>query len=85
MLDTKTVLMIELFCTLLILAFVAISHRQTKVLAEIYNGNNIKTEDYTLFMPLTSSQMEVFDSTYFDSVDQNHRSRGLQVIDWISK
>ena len=61
MLDTKTVLMIELFCTLLILAFIAISHRQTRVLANIYNGNNIKTEDYTLFLPLTSSQMDVFD------------------------
>ena len=61
MLDTKTVLMIELFCTLLILAFIAISHRQTRVLADIYNGNNIKTEDYTLFLPLSSAQMDVFD------------------------
>lgn len=53
MLDTKTILMIELFCTLLVLAFIVISHNQTKILADIYSGNNIKAEDYTMFLPLT--------------------------------
>jgi hypothetical protein len=69
MTDTKTVLMIELFCTLLVIAFVVISHNQTKVLADIYNGNNIKTEDYTMFIPISRSMMEVFDRQYYDKND----------------
>ena len=52
MVDTKLVIMIELFCTFLIICFVLFAKQQTKILAGMYNRNNVKPNDYTMFIKL---------------------------------
>ena len=45
--------MIELFCTFMIVGFVIAAKRQTKALARLYDRNNVKPSDYTMFLPFT--------------------------------
>jgi len=67
--------MIELFCTFLILSFIIIAKRQTKVLARLYDRNNVGSNDYTMFLRFTNEQRDEFEKNIYDRTRQDS-SRG---------
>lgn len=76
------VIMIELFCTLLVVSFVWFAKQQTKMLAGMYNRNNVKPNDYTMFISLSSSQIKEFDEKIYDR-NKDNSSRGIQLVAWL--
>ena len=74
--DIKLVIMIELFCTFLVLSFVLFAKQQTKLLAGMYNRNNVKPNDYTMFIRLQQAQIKEFDDKIYDKY-KDASSRGI--------
>ena len=57
--------MIEILSVFIILGFVALAIHMTKYMAKEYHQNNIKPNDYTLFLKLEESQVQEFDKKFF--------------------
>ena len=74
--DIQTIVMLELFSTFLIFAFVLLAKRQTQKLALLYNRNNVKPNDYTMYIQFSESQIREFDQKILDKQKRNS-SRGI--------
>lgn len=77
------IVMIEVLSVFIILGFVALAVHMTKYMAKEYHQNNIKANDYTLFLKLERAQIEEFDEKFFSRNIQDI-SRGAQLTKWIT-
>jgi hypothetical protein len=75
--------MIEVLSVCLILGFVVLAVHMTKYLAKEYHQNNIKPNDYTLYLKLEEAQIREFDTKFFSRNIQDI-SRGAQLTKWIT-
>lgn len=80
--DAYFIVMIELFCTIVIVSFVFFAKSSTASLAEQYHKYVIKPNDYTIFFPLSVEQMDEFDRRFFDP--EKPESRGQQLQRWLA-